>query len=228
MSGLRIGVLARAPIGGRCKPALLAAHEPKWIAGLYGSMLRDTLDGLQSLEAEDYVVFAEALEPEPGTKADAKASTADVLARHVPAPWRIVVQEASDPAARVEAALASLLEGGGRALLSVSDAPSCPTEPLAEALAEDADAFVLGPSDDGGFYAVATRTLEPRLFRGAPFGTPALLEMMRVRCNELALNVRELPTWYDVDRPSDVLRLLDELRRHPERAPRTAQFLVSG
>lgn len=220
---IRIGVLARAPIGGGCKPALLAAHEPRWIAGLYRSMLRDTLDGLQSIDATEYVVFAGPLEAAEGDE-DAEA----VLLRHVPAPWRIVMQTDADPAARIEHALATLLEGGARALLCASDAPSCPTEPLAEALRAGGDAMVLGPSEDGGLYALATTALEPRLFRGAPWGTPALVETMRVRCSDLEVNVRELPTWYDVDRPSDVLRLIDELRRHPERAPRTAQFLVTA
>jgi glycosyltransferase A (GT-A) superfamily protein (DUF2064 family) len=220
-----VGVLARAPAFGRCKPELLAAHGAPWVDGLYAAMLRDTLDGLQSLDATEFVIFAG-----PGGR--------DVLARHAPAPWRIVVHDEPEPqdddgqhaARRIEHALATLLDGGGRAVLAASDAPSCPTEPLAEALArgDDRGAIVLLPSEDGGIVALATDRLEPRLFRGAPFGTPALVETLRVRCNDLGLEMRRLPTWYDVDRPSDVLRLQDELRRHPERAPRTAQFLVTA
>lgn len=225
---VRVGVLARAPDSGRCKPELLAAHGAPWVSGLYAAMLRDTLDGLQSLDATDFVIFAS----DGGREA---------LARHAPAPWRIVVHEAhgagdagaeegEHAARRVEHALATLLEGGGRAVLAASDAPSCPTEPLAEALArgDDRDAMVLLPSEDGGIVALATDRLEPRLFRGAPFGTPALVETLRARCDDLGVALRRLPTWYDVDRPSDVLRLQDELRRHPERAPRTAQFFVTA
>jgi hypothetical protein len=52
------------------------------------------------------------------------------------------------------------------------------------------------------------------------------METTRVRCKELGLTLRELPKWYDVDEPSDVMRLLDEVRTHPERAPRTAQFFA--
>ncbi len=216
---LRVGVLAHAPIGGRCKPGLLEAYGAGWVAGLYASMLRDTLDGLQAIDADDYVVFTTAEE-----------DALSVLARHVPAPWRLVDLAEPAPAARLERALSSLLGDGGRALLVVSDAPSCPTEPLAAALAKDWDegGLVLGPSEDGGVYAFATTALLPEIFRDAPFGTPALLPLMRARCIELGVNVRELPTWYDVDRPSDVLRLQDELRRFPERAPRTAQYFVTA
>lgn len=214
---LRIGVLARAPGDGRCKPELLAAHGARWVDGLYAAMLRDTLDGLQSIDASEYVVFV----GEAGR---------DVLARHAPPPWRIVVHDDADPEARVRHGLATLLEGGGRAVLAASDAPSLPTEPLAEAIArgEDREGLVLGPSEDGGVLLLATRHLEPRVFQGAPFGTPALVEAIRVRCNDLGIGVRRLPTWYDVDRPSDVLRLMEELRRFPERAPRTAHFLVTA
>lgn len=214
-TSLRIGVLARGPGAGRAKPELLAAHGASWVDGLYAAMLRDTLDGLQAIDADDYVVFAD-----PGG--------AEALARHAPLPWRVVEQPETSPEGRVLGALGALLAEGGRAVLAASDAPSYPTEPLAEALAEEDASFVLGPSEDGGVLVIATSRLEPRLLEGAPFGTPALVDTIRARCTDLGIAPRPLPTWYDVDRPSDVLRLLDELRRHPERAPRTAQFLVTA
>jgi glycosyltransferase A (GT-A) superfamily protein (DUF2064 family) len=70
--------------------------------------------------------------------------------------------------------------------------------------------------------------VEPTLLRDIPWSTPAVLETTRLRCRELGLTVRELPEWYGVDEPSDVLALLDEMRTNPERAPRTAQFLVKN
>jgi glycosyltransferase A (GT-A) superfamily protein (DUF2064 family) len=68
--------------------------------------------------------------------------------------------------------------------------------------------------------------VEPRLVRDMPWSTPAMMDATRLRCREQGLTIRELPKWYDVDEPSDVMKLLDEVRKHPERAPRTAQFLV--
>lgn len=229
-----IGVMARAPLPGRCKARLLAAHDAEWVAGLYAAMLRDTLDGLQSLAADDHVVFVGPVPPVPGEEADHDVLTKlafDVLARHVPTPWELVAQKGEDHGARMEHALGTLFERGATyALLSVSDAPSFPTEPLAEAFADDTLAtardVLLGPSEDGGYYVIGMSRMEPRLVRDMPWGTPAMIDTTRLRCRELGLTVRELPKWYDVDEPSDVMKLLDEVRKHPERAPRTAQFLV--
>lgn len=229
-----IGVMAQAPLAGRCKASLLAAHSPDWVAGLCAAMLRDTLDGLQSVTADDYVVFVPPVLPMPGEDAgdDVLMKLAlDVLARHVPAPWDLVALEGDDEGSLMEHALGTLFERGATyALLAGSDAPSFPTEPLEEALADTtlgaAGEVLLGPSQNGGYYILGVSRVEPRLVRDMPWSTPAVMSATRLRCRELGLTIRELPQWYGVDEPSDVMKLLDEVRKHPERAPRTAQFLV--
>jgi uncharacterized protein len=227
-----IGVMARAPLPGQCKARLLAAHSPEWVAGLYAAMLRDTLDGLQSVTADDYFVFVAPAEPAMGDDTEDAALVElafDVLGRHVPSPWELVAQKGDDHGARMEHALTTMFERGAQyALLANSDAPSFPTDPLAEAFADEglANDVLLGPSEDGGYYVIGMARVEPRLVRDMPWSTPAMMDTTRLRCRELGLTIRELPRWYDVDEPSDVMKLLDEVRQHPERAPRTAQFLV--
>lgn len=207
----RIAVLAEVPLPGRCLPNLLAAHAPEWVAGLYAAMLRDTLDGLQSIDASEYVVFA----------ADDEAASA--LAAHVPAPWRIVtgVVDAS-------MALASLGATEGGAILARSDAPSAPIIPVLEALAASSAApgAMLGPSEDGRAWLVGACGRDT-LAADLPWGSPELAATIRVRCTRASILLRELPIATIVDQPSAVLALLEELRRHPERAPRTAQFIVT-
>jgi glycosyltransferase A (GT-A) superfamily protein (DUF2064 family) len=229
-----VGALARAPLPGRCKTRLLAAHEASWVAGLYAAMLRDTLDGLQMIDASRYVVFAAPVAPAPGEEeaADARMNVAlDVLTRHVPAPWELAPLGGDAVGDRVLSALERLLAEAGdtMAILATTDAPSFPTEALVEAVASAPaqGEMLVGPSERGGLYLLATRERRPELLRDLPWGTPALLEVLRVRCREAGVALRELPRWYDVREPSDVLTLLDEMRRHPDRAPRTAQFLVT-
>jgi rSAM/selenodomain-associated transferase 1 len=229
-----IGVMARAPLPGRCKTRLLVAHGADWVAGLYAAMLRDTLDGLQSVTADEYLVFVAPVTPAPGEEGTEEAlalQALDVLGRHVPAPWTLVPQKGETLEARVEHAFTVMFErGAGYALLSGSDAPSVPTEPLAEAFAneERRSEVLVGPNEDGGYYALAMPRLEPRLVRDIPWSTPAVMPTTRLRCKELGLTLQELPKWYDIDEPSDVLTLYEELRKFPERAPRTAQFLVKN
>jgi glycosyltransferase A (GT-A) superfamily protein (DUF2064 family) len=217
-----VGVLAEPPLAGECKRGLLAAHGPDWVAGFYAAMLRDVLDGAQALAAVDYVVFA--------------TSGLDALERQVPVPWRVVAQPDSDPlgraspkgevGSRIAHAFATL---GERTVLFTGDAPSFDVGPLANALEEELPegTLVVAPSESGDLCALVSSRFDPALVRDLPWGTPAVVETLRVRCRELGTALREVPAWYTVDEPSDVRRLLDELRKHPDRAPRTAQYLVT-
>jgi glycosyltransferase A (GT-A) superfamily protein (DUF2064 family) len=208
-----IGVFAQAPIAGACKKRLLAAHPAEWVASLYAAMLRDTLDGLQAIDAVSHTVFA--------------IDDPEALARHVPAPWNV-----SSPAPDVATALASLAASADVAVVATPDAPTAPTEPLASALIELAGSpksALLAPTDQGGaFLFAANHAIDARVWKSLPWRTPAFAETLRVRCKELSLPLMEIPPWYTVDAPSDVLRLLDELRKNPERAPRIAQFFVKN
>lgn len=219
---MKIGVLAEPPLRGECKKGLLAAHEPDWVVGFYSAMLRDVLDGAQAITADDYVVFA--------------TSGIDALERQVPVPWRVVAQPEADPlrraspkgevGSRIAHAFGMLAE---RAVLFTADAPSFDVGPLATALEEELPegTLLVVPAESGEVCALVSSRLDPALVRDLPWGTPAVLETLRVRCREHGVTLREVPAWYTVDEPSDVLRLLDELRKHPDRAPRSAQYLVT-
>lgn len=210
-----IGVLTEPPLPGECKKSLLAAHGPDWVAGFYAAMLRDMLDGAQAIAAEDYVVFA--------------TSGIGALERHVPVPWRVISQPGADRGSRIAHAFAMLGERSERAVLFTGDAPSFDVGPLATALEEEVPpgTVVVVPSESGEVCAIATSRFDPVLVRDLPWGTPAVFDTLRVRSREHGIALRELPAWYTVDEPSDVLRLLDELRKHPDRAPRAAQYIVT-
>lgn len=207
-----VGLLAEPPLPGECKKALLAAHGPDWVAGFYAAMLRDVLDGAQAIAADDYFVFA--------------TSGIDALERHVPVPWRVVAQPDAERGSRIAHAFATL---GGRTALFTGDAPSFDVDPLVKAMSEreEEGVLVLAPSEGGDVCALVSAAFDPALVRDLPWGTPAVVETLRLRSRDLGVTVREVPPWYTVDQPSDVLRLLDELRRHPDRAPRSAQYLVT-
>jgi uncharacterized protein len=209
---MKIGVLAEPPLAGECKKGLLAAHGPDWVTGFYAAMLRDMLDGAQAISAEDYVVFATGGE--------------GALVRQVPVPWRVVIQPGEERGSRIAHAFETF---GERTVLFTADAPSFDVGPLAAALEEELPegALVVAPAENGEIGAIVSPKLDPALVRDLPWGTPAVLETLRLRCRDLGVALRELPPWYTVDEPSDVLRLLDELRKHPDRAPRSAQYLVT-
>jgi uncharacterized protein len=211
---MKVGVLAEPPLPGECKKGLLAAHGPDWIVGFYAAVLRDMLDGAQAIGADDYVIFA--------------TRGLDVLERQVPVPWRVVLQPGEERGSRVAHAFETL---GERTVLFTADAPSFDVGPLASALleeeVEEEAPLVVVPSESGDVCALFSSRFDPVLVRDLPWGTPAIADTLRLRCRELGIAVRDVPPWYTVDQPSDVLRLLDELRKHPDRAPRCAQYLVT-
>lgn len=89
---------------------------------------------------------------------------------------------------------------------------------------------VLGPARDGGYYLVAARdrSLDPEMFRDIEWSTSRVLEGTLARCRQLGLVTELLPTAGDIDTPSDLRRLVDRLRRHPEiDCPRTRALLDS-
>ncbi len=130
---------------------------------------------------------------------------------------RIRLQSGGSLGDRLEMAFARAFgEGVGRAVALGSDHPTLPAEFVARAFEALAGCPVaLGPSLDGGYYAVGLRASAwPRargLFAGAPWSTSGLFAWTRARAASLRLDCAELPPWYDVDRPADLARMAGDL-----------------
>jgi hypothetical protein len=57
-------------------------------------------------------------------------------------------------------------------------------------------------------------------------GTSNALERLLERARSLGLSVRTADVFYDIDVAADLIRLAEELRVFPSRAPRTAAWLA--
>ncbi|WP_419943551.1 TIGR04282 family arsenosugar biosynthesis glycosyltransferase [Candidatus Palauibacter sp.] len=107
-------------------------------------------------------------------------------------------------------------EGVGRAVAIGSDHPTLPAEFVTRAFRVLAGRhLVLGPTLDGGYYAIGLRRAAwpaaEGLFADAPWSEPALCDWARARAVTLGLRHAELPDWYDVDRPEDLVRMEGDL-----------------
>jgi hypothetical protein len=69
----------------------------------------------------------------------------------------------------------------------------------------------LGPSEDGGYYLLASRAVHSSLFREMTWSTAQVAAETLRRCAGLGLRVAGLPTWYDVDDAPGLARLQAEL-----------------
>jgi hypothetical protein len=99
------------------------------------------------------------------------------------------------------------------------DCPDVPADALLAAAAalDEADAAA-GPTADGGYWTLAARRCEPALLTGIDWGTPLVYDQTRAAAERAGLTFRELPRWFDVDEPADLLALFDRLRDADEPA----------
>ena len=70
---------------------------------------------------------------------------------------------------------------------------------------------VFGPSDDGGYYLIGLKKPHRRLFEQIDWSTERVLNQTIQRANDIELEVKLLPTGYDVDDQAGLRRLCDEL-----------------
>jgi 8-oxo-dGTP pyrophosphatase MutT (NUDIX family) len=126
------------------------------------------------------------------------------------------MQRGDDLGARLEGVAEDLLASGAKAVAIVdSDTPTLPVAFLEEAinaLQSDAVDVVLGPAQDGGYYLVGLRAPQPSLFRGIPWSTSSVLRASLHAADASGLRVHLLQSWYDVDEPPDLDRLVRQLR----------------
>ena len=177
-------VMAKAPVPGRVKTRLCPPLAPEQAAALALAALEDTLAAAAACAASRRVVV---LDGEPGA--------------WLPAGFEVLPQGAWELGERMAAAFAA---AGPPALMIGSDAPQVTPELLDGGLTALArhDA-VLGPADDGGYWAIGLRRPAAGLFDGIPMSERGTAAAQRRRLAELGLSVAELPPLRDVDTIED-------------------------
>lgn len=214
-----MGVMARAPVAGRCKTRLARVLRAEPAARLYEAMLLDTIEALSAMPARHVLLAA----PEDDGVA--------MLRALAPSGWEVAAQHGDDLGARLTNALRDLCRERDLVCLMDSDSPTLPVLTIAEALSDprcwQPGTVVVGPCEDGGYYLIGMSAVEARLFDDIPWSTPRVMAATRARCAELGLTLVELPMWFDVDEASDIERLAADLARDPTAAPRTAVVIGS-
>ena len=210
---LTVVVMARPPVPGECKTRLAASIGARAAAELAAAMLGDVLDAAARLPAAERVLLA----------APGGAST---LAELAPPGWRVANQRGDDLGERLENAVVDLGASDRRLVVLGSDSPTLPVELLAASLERLRPGRVLlGPTEDGGYWVIGVAARELDIFRDVPWGTEAVYQATRQRCDALGLEIVETASWYDVDDHRAMERLAAEVRADPSQAPRCAAWL---
>jgi rSAM/selenodomain-associated transferase 1 len=179
-------VIAKAPVAGASKTRLCPPLNTGQAAALAEAALADTLQAVASTPAARRVLV---LDGEPG--------------RWLPAGFDVIAQRGAGLAERLAHAVADV----GEALLVVGmDTPQLTRALLADALhalaAPGTDA-VLGPTLDGGYWAIGLNAPDPAVFAGVPMSSAATAAAQHARLHKLGLVTTELATLRDVDDYAD-------------------------
>ena len=182
-------VIAKAPVAGQSKTRLCPPLDPQQAATLAEAALADTLQAVAWTPGAARRVLV--LDGEPGP--------------WLPDGFELIAQRG----ARFGERLANAVHDVGAALLMVGmDTPQLTRAQLADALErleEPAVDAVLGPTPDGGYWAIGLSVPEPSVFDDVPMSTAQTGAAQRARLDALGLRTARLETLRDVDTFEDAL-----------------------
>ncbi len=184
-----IVLFAKAPIPGRVKTRLCPPLTPEQAAELH---LQFALTAMKKLSSS----FRAAADIELHTDVDSDA-------------WRnlgvtVRLQCEGNLADRMLHAFRTV---GAPSMIVGSDAPTLPVEYLQEILESPCD-VTLGPTEDGGYYAIACRApLPDAVFLGVRWSSEFTLGDTVRAAKDCGLTVGLGREWWDVDNPEDLERL---------------------
>jgi hypothetical protein len=204
-----LGVIIKAPRAGASKTRLVPPLTHEEAARLSGAFLRDTAENMADACAEysDGAVHAIAVYTPVGAEGEFEGL--------LPSGFALLAQRGDTFGESLFHAAADLLRLGYESCCLIdSDSPTLPPARLTtmiEQLLRPGDRVVLGPADDGGYYLIGMKRAHARLFEDIAWSTADVLTHTVERAREIDLEVRLLPTWYDVDDAYTLRRLYDEL-----------------
>ena len=212
----QLAVFVRPPTTGKVKTRLAGLFGERGAAGLYRAFVEDTLRlcaRVRDAGRVDVALWS------AGPDDDIVSDWADRLGVSA------LLQPQGDLGVKLAAAFDEGLRRYQRVVIIGSDMPTLPIELIGAAFDSlEETPIMLGPANDGGYYAVgASQQVRPR-FEGVRWSTADALEDT-VKANA-PRQVAIIAPWYDIDAPEDLAVLRAHLSVDSGAAPATARCLV--
>jgi len=190
----QIMVIAKEPVPGRVKTRLTPPYTPAEAAELAEAALTDTLAAVGSAVVARRVL---ALAGTPG--------------RWLPPGFDVIGQRGGGLDERIAWALADARAASPAPLVLIGmDTPQVTPALLARAtepLVSGAADATFGPAEDGGFWLLGLREIDPALVLGVPMSRSDTGARQLARLREAGLRVRILPELADVDTADEAERI---------------------
>jgi rSAM/selenodomain-associated transferase 1 len=220
-----LALMTKAPRAGQVKTRLVPPLTSNAAAELNKCFLRDTADEISSATTDNYASAIAVYTP-IGTE----SAYDDIL----PGNFSLLPQRGADFGERLRFATEDLFRCGFDSVCLIdSDSPTVPAKNFSKAielLKTHSDCIVLGPCDDGGYYLIGLKKPHRELFEQIDWSTDRVFDQTVRRTREIGLEVKLLPSGYDVDDAASLQRLRDELLGQNacyNVAPHTREFLAS-
>jgi uncharacterized protein len=182
----QVVVIAKEPVPGRVKTRLTPPFTPAQAAALAEASLVDTLAAVAATPVSRRVL---ALDGRPG--------------RWLPAGFDVIGQRGAGLDERIAWALTDAQETLAVPLVLIGmDTPQVTPGLLAaaaEPLVSDTADATFGLAEDGGFWLLGLRKIDPALVLGVPMSRPDTGSRQLARLEQAGLRVRRLPELIDVD-----------------------------
>jgi rSAM/selenodomain-associated transferase 1 len=218
-----LAVMARRPGTGAAKTRLADRLDEAARGRLYEAFLRDKLAQVARIPGCQAVVAV--APPDPP----------ESIGPWLPPGASAIEQRGEDLGARLDHVVGDLVSAGAHAVVLLdSDTPTLPDafiEEAVRALESGEVDVVVGPAWDGGYFLLGLRAPAPALFQGIRWSTSAVLRQTLAAADAAGMRVHLLPSWFDVDAPTDLDRLCAQLAAMPRWSPayptETARALAS-
>jgi uncharacterized protein len=190
----QVVVIAKEPVPGRVKTRLTPPFTPTQAAALAQAALVDTLAAVAATPVSRRVL---ALDGAPGP--------------WLPAGFDVIAQRGAGLDERIVWALTDAQESLPVPLVLIGmDTPQVTPGLLAaaaEPLVSDTADATFGLAEDGGFWLLGLRKIDPALVLGVPMSAPDTGSRQLARLERAGLRVRRLPELIDVDTVAEAKRV---------------------
>ena len=209
-------LFVKSPMAGKVKTRLAAEIGQEATVGLYKCFVEDLLSMIENVDSRLRLCFHP-----PEAMSQVQQWLGD---RYSYRP-----QRGDDLGSRLKNAFAGAFEDGFSKVVAIgSDSPDLPEEFLREAFDElESHDAVIGPASDGGYYLIgfSEDSFVTEAFDDIAWSTSTVCDQTRTRLTAQGLKIHLLPLWHDVDRQSDLDRLVARNGNSPFRKSKTLDLI---
>ncbi|RMG63674.1 MAG: glycosyltransferase [Calditrichaeota bacterium] len=186
-------LFAKAPLPGQVKTRMQPPLSAQQAVTLYWAMGRDLVAQLSGSGQYDFCVYY------------SPAEAREAVARWLGKGLAFYPQSSGNLGERMATAFGETLQRYRRVVIIGCDLPTLTAQTVQQAFAalDEAD-VVLGPTEDGGYYLIGLKQVQPVLFQNIDWSTDAVFKQTLARARQAGLKVSLLPCERDLDTFADL------------------------